>query len=215
MKLTVLGATGATGRLVVRRALDDGHRVTAVVRDPARLPVTGEGLDVATLADVTDPGPLAELCRDRDAVLSCLGPTARRGPGVLAAAARALIRAAAAAGMTRAVVISAAPVGPPPPDEGFFGRRLVYPLVRAVFRDVYTDSAAMEQELARSTLDWTALRPGRLTNAPARGHYRHRIGSNVPTTASLPRADLAHAMLDLLPAEATKRQVVGVGPAKP
>ncbi|AZM49798.1 epimerase [Streptomyces sp. WAC 06738] len=214
MRLTVLGATGATGRLVVRRALDEGHHVTAVVRDPARLPVTGEALDVATVGDVTDPEPLAELCRDRDAVLSCLGTTTRRAPAVLAPATHALVRAAQAAGMTRALVISAAPVGPPAPDEGLPARRIVFPLVRAVFRDVYADSAAMEEELARSPLDWTALRPGRLTNTPATGHYHHRIGTNVPTTGSLPRADLAHAMLDLLPQEATWRQVVGVGPVR-
>ncbi|AUH39544.1 NAD(P)-dependent oxidoreductase [Streptomyces sp. CMB-StM0423] len=213
MRLTVLGATGATGQLVVRRALADGHRVTAAVRDPARLPVTGEDLDVATVADVTDPEPLAEVCRDRDAVLSCLGPTTRRAPRILAPAAHALVRAAEAVGLTRTVVVSAAPVGPPAPDDGVLGRRIVFPLVRAVFRDVYADSAAMEEELARSPLDWTALRPGRLTNTPATGHYHHRIGTNVPTTGALPRADLAHAMLDLLPQEATRRQVVGVGPA--
>jgi uncharacterized protein YbjT (DUF2867 family) len=37
MRLTVFGATGGTGRHVVQQALADGHQVTAVVRDPARL----------------------------------------------------------------------------------------------------------------------------------------------------------------------------------
>jgi putative NADH-flavin reductase len=36
MKLLVLGATGATGKLFVSQALDAGHEVTAYVRDPAK-----------------------------------------------------------------------------------------------------------------------------------------------------------------------------------
>lgn len=38
MKLTVFGATGGIGKEIVQQALDAGHEVTAVVRDPARLP---------------------------------------------------------------------------------------------------------------------------------------------------------------------------------
>ncbi|MFD8086455.1 NAD(P)H-binding protein, partial [Kitasatospora sp. NPDC059722] len=48
MKLTVLGATGGIGRHLVRLALADGHRVTAAVRDPARLPLQHERLTVVT-----------------------------------------------------------------------------------------------------------------------------------------------------------------------
>ena len=36
MKLTILGATGATGTTLTGQALAAGHEVTAVVRDPAR-----------------------------------------------------------------------------------------------------------------------------------------------------------------------------------
>ncbi|MFD7904181.1 NAD(P)H-binding protein, partial [Kitasatospora sp. NPDC059747] len=56
MKLTVLGATGGIGRHLVRLALADGHRVTAAVRDPARLPLQHERLTVVT-ADAPPPPP--------------------------------------------------------------------------------------------------------------------------------------------------------------
>ncbi|MGC5411015.1 NAD(P)H-binding protein, partial [Streptomyces sp. DT225] len=39
MKLTVFGATGGIGQEIVRQAGAAGHEGTAVVRDPARLPV--------------------------------------------------------------------------------------------------------------------------------------------------------------------------------
>lgn len=37
MKLGILGASGRTGRLVVRKALDAGHNVRALVRTPAKI----------------------------------------------------------------------------------------------------------------------------------------------------------------------------------
>ncbi|MDF3146555.1 NAD(P)H-binding protein, partial [Streptomyces sp. T21Q-yed] len=72
MKLTVFGATGGTGKEIVRQALDAGHQVTAVVRDPARFTVTGEQLEVFR-ADLADPQALRPAVAGRDAVLSGLG----------------------------------------------------------------------------------------------------------------------------------------------
>uniref|UniRef100_UPI002810B242 NAD(P)H-binding protein n=1 Tax=Streptomyces alfalfae TaxID=1642299 RepID=UPI002810B242 len=57
MKLTVFGATGGIGGEIVTQALTAGHRVTAVVRDPARLTAEGAGLEVFR-ADLTDPEAL-------------------------------------------------------------------------------------------------------------------------------------------------------------
>ena len=38
MKLTIIAATGGVGRQLVAQALDAGHDVTAVARNPAKLP---------------------------------------------------------------------------------------------------------------------------------------------------------------------------------
>jgi putative NADH-flavin reductase len=210
MKLTVLGATGRTGLEVVRQALKDGHEVTAVVRDPARLPVQGELLTVATVPDVTDAEALRPLVAGRDAVLSGLGPTGRKTTGI----AGAIVRAMEAGDTRRLITISAAPVGPSPEGEGFLGRKVLLPLIGAILKDVYTDLAAMEDELRRSALDWTTMRPGNLTKKPFTGRYRKVIGANVPNAGSLGRADLALAMLDCVGDPATVKQVVGVGAAK-
>ena len=57
MKLTVFGATGRIGGHVVQQALDAGHTVTAVVRDPARLGVRHRALEVAPVAGLAPLGP--------------------------------------------------------------------------------------------------------------------------------------------------------------
>ena len=58
MKLTILGATGATGTALTGQALAAGHEVTAVVRDPARLAVPAHPRLRTVTADVMDPPPL-------------------------------------------------------------------------------------------------------------------------------------------------------------
>ncbi|MGW8783886.1 NAD(P)-dependent oxidoreductase [Streptomyces sp. NPDC055796] len=79
MKLTVFGATGGVGREVVRQALDAGHEVTAVVRDPARLDVPAhERLQVAVVRDLTDEDALVPVLAGRSAVISALGSASNR-----------------------------------------------------------------------------------------------------------------------------------------
>ncbi|QFZ21449.1 NAD(P)-dependent oxidoreductase [Saccharothrix syringae] len=210
MRLVVLGATGGTGRALVRRALALGHHVTAAVRDPGRLPVRHDDLDVRT-PDFADPEGMAELLRGEDAVLSALGPRGRRDAGVVAPLTGVLASAAGLAGTRRLLVVSASPVGDAPADESPAHRLLVTPLVRRVFRTVYADLAAAERLLAGSPgLDWTVVRPPRLLDGPGTGEYRVRIGGSLPRATSIDRADVARAMLSFITDERTFRQVVGI-----
>ncbi|GGL74284.1 NADH-flavin reductase [Streptomyces fumigatiscleroticus] len=208
MELTVFGATGGVGQEVVRQALDAGHRVTAVVRDPARLPVTGDGLTVFR-ADLTDPAAVRPAVAGRDAVLSGLGARSRADAGVAARLTRTVLAAMEAEGVRRLLVVSAAPVGPAPEHDGLLDRG-VRGIVSAVLKDVYADLAEMEAELARSATDWTVVRPPRLQNKPVSGRYRTVVGGFPARGRFLGRADVAHAMLAMTNDPATVKQGVGV-----
>ena len=83
MRITVFGATGGVGGLVVRQALDAGHKVTAVVRDPARFRVSHPALEVAAVPDLADLDRLRSTVEAADAALSGIGPRSRTdGPEV-------------------------------------------------------------------------------------------------------------------------------------
>ncbi|MEU0006528.1 NAD(P)H-binding protein [Streptomyces sp. NPDC006314] len=208
MNLTVFGATGGIGREIVRQALGAGHRVTAVVRDPARLDVTGDALEVFT-ADLTDPERLRAAVVGRDAVLSGLGARGRKNAGDAARLTRAVLRAMEAEGVRRLLVVSAAPVGPAPEDDGALDRG-VRGLVSAILKDIYADLREMEAELARSGTDWTSVRPPRLWNKPLTGRYRTVVGGFPREGRFIARADVAHAMLSMIEDEGTVKQGVGV-----
>jgi putative NADH-flavin reductase len=73
MKLTIFAATGGNGREILEQALVAGHDVTAVVRNPGKLPASEIRVIAADLRE-PDPATLDSAVRGADAVLSGLGP---------------------------------------------------------------------------------------------------------------------------------------------
>ncbi|MBT2450098.1 NAD(P)H-binding protein [Streptomyces sp. ISL-43] len=214
MRLTVFGATGGVGHEVVRQALDAGHEVTAVVRDPARLEVPAhERLRVVVVRDLTDEEALIPVLEGREAVVSALGPAsnkqARLTP-VAGPALRSIVSAMDRAGVSRLSAVSAAPVAPDGPEDGALTRLLVYPLLRRALRDLYADLAVMEAAIAASRTRWTVIRPPRLLNRPRTGTYRRAIDANVPGGKVVSRADVADALLTTLSDPSTAGHAIGI-----
>jgi hypothetical protein len=89
-------------------------------------------------------------------------------------------------------------------------RHLLSPLVKASLHQSYADLALMEDVLRASDLDWTAIRPPRLTDKPPTGTYRIAYGQNVRGGLSISRADVAHLMLEVLSQAEAIKQTVGI-----
>ncbi|MFC7762514.1 NAD(P)-dependent oxidoreductase [Catellatospora bangladeshensis] len=219
MKLTVFGATGGIGRQLLAQAAAAGHEVTAVARDPRRLP-PGVRAVAADLA-APDAAVLRDAIAGADAVLSAVGPSSRATAGITEPATRAIVGAMADAGVRRIVVVSAAPVGTVPspgnphppkhdPGDGPLMRYVVGPLIKAALRDHYADLARMEDVLRGSGLDWTAVRPPKLTDKPLTGTYRTELDRNVRGGALASRANVAACMLASLERPETVGRAVGV-----
>jgi len=219
VKLALLGATGGVGREILNQALAAGHRVTAVVRNPSKLPAEVDVVrhDLAT----PDLEVLAAAMRDVDAVISAVGPHRAAEAGIVAPATAAITHAMDCAGVRRLVVISAAPVGvvasthqphPPRYDSGddLLMRYVLSPLIRRLFGPLYTDLADMEDQLRDGRLDWTSIRPPRLTNGPLTRTYRTAMDRNVRHGLFISRRDVAHLMLTVLQQRETVRHSVGV-----
>jgi uncharacterized protein YbjT (DUF2867 family) len=218
MKLTIFAATGRIGREAVEQAMAAAHDVTAVVRDPAKL--SREVRIVRADLGTPDPAALESAVEGADAVLSCLGPRSMAEVGIASQGTRAIVRAMQAAGARRIVVVSAAPIGTVPspdrpkppkhdPGDGFF-IRLVSPILKTALRRPYADLALMEDIVRDSGLDWTVIRPPRLTNKPLTATYRTAYGQNVRRGFFIGRADVAHLMLRVLERSETIKEVIGI-----
>jgi putative NADH-flavin reductase len=219
MKFTIFAATGGIGRQILEQAIAAGHDVTAVVRNPKRL--SREVRVVTANLAAPDPAALESAVKGADAVLSALGARSASEAGVAWQGTRAIVQAMKVTGVRRIVVVSAAPIGTVPspgrpqppkhdPGDGFFMRNLFGPLTKAALRKHYADLALMEDILRDSGLDWTVVRPPRLTNKPLTGAYRTAYGQNLRRGLFISRADVAHLMLRLLKQPATIKQTVGI-----
>ncbi len=191
MKVAVLGATGRTGRLVVAELVRRGHEVRALVRDPAR-GVFGAGVAVVT-GDVRAQADLRALLAGVDAVVSALGP--RRGDRTLHRdVAPVLVEAMRDAGVDRYVGISGAGMDAPG-DAKSRRDRVVSTLMQRLGGSMVADKAGEYAVWAASGLDWTLVRPPRLTDAAATGRVEHAPHTS-PRGTAIGRADLAVFVVD-------------------
>ena len=194
MKLTILGATGATGTYLTSQALAVGHEVTAVVRDPARLAVPAHPRLRTVTADVMDPASIAPAIEGADAVISAVGPRGTGPTTVVQDSVHSIIAAMDKTGTRRLLQVSGSIVA----DEGEspYLRYLIKPVARRTFlRHVCADMRHAEDEIRDSSLDWTIFRPPALTSKAATGTYRTAIDRNLPHGFTVSRADLAVCML--------------------
>jgi len=219
MKLTIFAATGGIGRQALEQAVAAGHDVTAVVRNPKKL--SREVRVVTADLAAPDPAALESAVKGADAVLSGLGPRSASEAGIAWQGTRAIVQAMKATEVRRIVAVSAAPIGTVPspgrpkppkhdPGDGFFMRNLFGPLIKAALRKHYADLALMEDILRDSGLDWTVVRPPRLTDGPVTGTYRTAYGQNLRRGLFVSRADVAHLMLRVLEQPKTLGEAIGI-----
>ena len=194
LRLLIVGATGGTGRELVAQALERGHRVTALVRNPAKLAVQHPNLAVVQ-GDVLDGAAVEAAVAGHDAVLSALGHKRFLGPTrILSDGARNLVVSMERHGVRRLVCETSLGIGDGAWRMGLYYTFFVIPVVLPFY---FWDKARQERVIAASSLDWVIVRPGVLTNGARRSAYRHgvRVG-NVLLTRRISRADVASFMID-------------------
>jgi putative NADH-flavin reductase len=205
MKLLVLGATGGTGLEIVQQAIERGHSVTAFVRSPGRLKPFQHRI-IVRQGDLLNPSELEQVIEGHDAVLSGFGPRlpiSKADANLLLQFASALTGAMLHAGVRRVVVESTA---------FLFRNSLVPPTYlfgRLFFPGVVVDASAMERVFGESKLDWTIVRPPRLTDEPWTGKYRVREGHLPRFGFSISRADVADCLIRAAEDSASIGKVLG------
>ncbi len=194
MRIFVVGANGRLGRLVVARALDKGHEVTAFVRDGRTLPAH-PALSVVLGPVADDLERVRAAVAGHDAVLSDLGNPlwlkGGRGPAIVSAAVTNVVAAMREGSVGRVVVPLAWGTGASRPHASVLVRAAAATLIR---RD-FSDFGAAEDVLARSTIDWTIAYFGSLTDAPAGSAWEASVDLHAPANLAISRADLAQFLV--------------------
>lgn len=192
-KILVLGATGGTGRLIVKEALARGFEVRALVRSPAK--ASGlEGAEVF-IGDARDEAALRKALQGMDAVVSALGTPVSplREVTLLSSATKALVSAMKATGASRLVCITGMGAGDSAGHGGFVFDRLILP---ALLRKVYADKDRQEAIVRGSGLDWVLVRPSVLNDKAPTHKIRALTDLSGFHGGTIARADVASFVLD-------------------
>lgn len=189
MELTILGATGATGRELTRQALERGHRVRAIARHPERIDAA-DGADLVRVAgDVLDDGSIQRALEGSAVVLSGLGITKGDSSHTLTAGARAVTAAAP----ERILWLGAIGTGESAAAAGPLARTLL----KAFMGAEYPEKAAADGIVLAAA--GTVFHAGPLSNGPLSTTRRTVLLADAPRRlfpAGISRATVAAAMLD-------------------
>jgi putative NADH-flavin reductase len=192
MKALIFGASGGTGRLVVETALAQNHLVTAFVRDPSKLSLSHPHLRIEQ-GDVGDAARVEAVVAGHDGVVSTLGVgKPLNSDPVVVTGIRNVVASMERHGVRRLVYLSFIGVSESRASAGFILRYVA----RFPLRHEIADHELKERVIRASQLDWTIVRPPKLTSGAALG--THRIGEDIVAGSLLPtlsRADVAAFMV--------------------
>lgn len=188
MRIVIIGGHGRVARLLAPLLVNAGHRVEALVRSPDHIDEVEAAGAAARLCDLErqDTAGLVELLRGRDAVVWCVGPATgdpARTRSVDRDAAIRSIDAAVAAGVRRYVLVSHSRTGRFPGGPG----DPTSPYAEAL--------AAADAHLRSSSLNWTILGPGGLTDKPGSGMLE--VGDHI-TCGDTSRANVARVIRQVI-----------------
>jgi putative NADH-flavin reductase len=209
LNILVIGANGGIGKEAVKSALEAGHRVTALVRNPANLDITHNNLQVVQ-GDIRQPETFEVYLDDKDAVISAIGENMDKPTTLYSEGNDNLLKAMKKKGVTRAFFISASAIEISP-AQPFIIRLATKYIVQKLFGHGYADQRIMEKLIKESDIDWTIMRPPRLTNKPVSGHYRFAANNFLKNSFKISRADVAHFMINNILNEAIYKATVEIG----
>lgn len=195
MKVLIFGASGDTGRLLVSSGLQQMHGITAFVRDPSKLKIQHENLNVCQ-GDVINYKSVETALEGHDGAISALGAATPLWRDLtLVKGIENIVNAMQRQKVNRFIYQSFLGVKEFRSELGFVLDKIVPIALNSSIKDHETK----EQIIVNSDLLWTIVRCAMLTNGPAIGKYRE--GEHITSAALMPtisRGDVAEFMIKQL-----------------
>jgi len=203
MKILILGATGRTGNLLLKEAINGGYVINVLLRDKSKLQITSPLLTVyeGTPLDKEALLPAMQGC---DAILSTLNisrtsdfPWAplRSPENLLSASIKNVIELASQLNIKRIIITTAWGVNETKKDlPGWFRWLIDHSSISYPYRD----HERQEDLLKQSTLNWTFVRPVGLTNSLKNKPVQVSINNSPRPGLTISRLNVARFMIKVL-----------------
>lgn len=188
MRVTVIGGSGRTGKLVVEKLIAASHTAVATIRNAKRMPeLVKLGAEVQLVdLDQSEFDVIVNAMQGSDAVVFAAGSAAGETSELDRKGTLRTVRAAEKAGVKRYLSISS--IGA---STGLSTRSM-----DAEMKDYYKQKRAAGKHITSSSLDWTILEPGELTDGGGTGKVL--LSQQAIDVDSVPREDVAAVTVALL-----------------
>lgn len=190
MQIAVIGATRGIGAALVQVALDDGHDVTALVRDPGRMTLSHPRLRII-VGDALEPAALAAAVEGQSVICDCLGTTNVTKP-VTMFSRSAEILSNVLKPEQLLIAVTGIGSGDSRDHGGFLYDKIFMPIV---LRRMYADKDRQEGIIRAKIGRWIIVRPGFLNNGPRTGRYRALTDLRGIRGGKISRVDVADFLL--------------------
>ena len=205
-RIIIFGATGGTGKELVKQALESGNRVTAFARTPQKMKVSHNNLKIVQ-GDVLNYLDVLNAVDNQDVIFCNLGMPASDKSTLRADGTANIVKAMEEKGIKRLVCQT---------SLGFADSKEVLPwhmkyiIVPFILKNAFKDHELQESVIEKSNLDWTIVRPGNMTNGKLTKTYQHGFMPTEKIKLKVSRADVAHFMLTQIDSNEYLRKKVGI-----
>lgn len=195
MKIGIIGASKGIGYSLLNLALEEGHEVSALLRDPSKIDLTNSRLNIIK-GDIRDLDSVKSVVTGQDAICICIGISPTNKPvDVFSKGAENVISAMDSQSKQKLISVTGIGAGETKGHGGFLYDRILNPLL---LKTIYADKDRQETIIKSSNVEWLIVRPGFLTNGERTGTYRVIDDLSGITAGNISRLDVGDFILKQL-----------------
>jgi len=196
MKVVIFGATGLSGKVILKEVLSEKHHVTILVRNANDITIQDKNLTVVQ-GSVLDRNTVNRVLKNQDAVIQCLG-VGGKGNGkpttFVSDANKIIMEEMENTNVKRYIAMSNIGAGDSYTYMPWIFRKLILPYFMKWLQVIVDDKNRMEPMIMNSHLDWTIVRSAGMTEKPEKGKIVASLdGKGLKFTITL--TDLAKFMV--------------------
>ena len=192
-RIALFGATGQTGSIFLKKAIEKGYSINALARDPKKMPLDHQDLNVIQ-GDILNPKDVEETVEGSDMAVSLFGNVKGSPEWLQTDGTRNIVKAMKSEGIEKIISLSGGGLPFPEKDEPKFADKAIRFIMKIAVPKILNDAIEHHKVLAESGLKWIIIRGPRLTNDAPQDEYRVGwVGVNAST--KIARADLADFIL--------------------
>ena len=211
MKVVIFGATGFSGKAILKEALLKQHEVTILVRNKSAITLDAENLTVVE-GNVLDKNTVAEVLKNCDAVIQCLG-VGGKGDGkpttFISDATKIIVEEMEKQQIKRLIAMSNVGAGNSVSFQPWFFTKIILPYFMKWLNVLIDDKNRMEPIIMNSELDWTIVRCPNIVDKTPKGNVHATLdGKGLKLAVTL--GDMAKFMVQQITDASYSRQAPSI-----